>query len=398
MHRIKRLFILTICMAIGVILGVAFTLKVDQKSPTFENSDEELLVSALRRVSNSYIDSVSREELVDGAIKGMVDVLDDEQSDYFTGAGCEQLIKATSYEYAGIGAEVTFQNDAVILVALLTDSPAAVAGLRSGDRIVAVDHQPIKNEPLKEVAAKLRGKQGTSVHVAVQRHMEDEPIGFDIVRDTIVTPIVTSRMLKPGYGYLHITQFLEPAQRDVFKAIQELNNGDGLSGLIIDLRNNPGGLLTEAVGISGLFLDAQIIVRVEARNPSDSSVYESKPGDILEGIPIAILINGNTASAAELVAGTLQDHSRATLLGTNSFGKGSIQSLLIYSGGHTIKLTTARYILPKSGLVLSDGIDPDILFEEEIDPRLIGTTLDPLVRRAIEHLKSSPQILTRNDD
>ncbi len=390
MSRIKNFLVLTSCMAIGVILGVAFTRTMDQPTPTFKNSDEELLVSALRTVSDSHIDSVSREELVDGAIKGMVGTLDDDHADYFTGSDCEQLIKATTHEYSGIGAEITFQDDAVVIVALLAASPAAAAGLESGDRIVAVDHQSIKNASLKEVTKKIRGKRETSVHITVQRHREDKPTEFEIVRDTIVTPIVTSYMLKRNYGYLHITQFLEPAQKDISEAILRLNSEDRLFGLIIDLRNNPGGLLTEAVGVAGLFLDAQVIVRVEARNPSDSSVYESKPGDVLEGIPIAILINDGTASAAELVAGTLQDYGRATLLGTNTFGKGSVQSLMIYSGGHTIKLTTARYILPKSGLVLSNGIGPDIPFDEEIDPRLVGTTLDPLIRRAIEHLQRHP--------
>ena len=390
MSRIKNFLVLTSCMAMGVILGVAFTRTIDQQPPTFKNSDEELLVSALRTVSDSYIDSVSREELVDGAIKGMVGTLDDPQSDYFTGSDCEDLIKATTHEYSGIGAEITFQDDAVVIVALLAGSPAVAAGLESGDKIVAVDHQSIKHASLKEVTKKIRGKRGTPVHVTAQRHREDKPTEFEIVRDTIVTPIVTSQMLKPSYGYLHITRFLEPAQRDVSEAIQKLNGGDGLFGLIIDLRNNPGGLLTEAVGVAGLFLDAQVIVRVEARNSADSSVYESNPGDVLNGIPIAILINDGSASAAELVAGTLQDHGRATLLGTNTFGKGSVQSLMIYSGGPTIKLTTTRYILPKSGLVLSNGIDPDIPFDEEIDPRLIGTTLDPLIRRAIEHLQRNP--------
>ena len=250
------------------------------------------------------------------------------------------------------------------IISPIDNTPAARAGIKAGDLIVEVDGVPVRGMALQKAIDKLRGEKGTSIDLLVLRENQDSAIEFTIVRDTIQLSSVRSRMLEPGYGYVRVSQFQTGSGDDFKQALADLKDEKpNLKGVIIDLRNNPGGLVPASVEISDALLDSGSIVYTEGRLPSANSRYEATDGDMLEGVPVVVLINGGSASASEIVAGALQDHHRAAVIGTQSFGKGSVQTVIPLGDGRAVKLTTARYFTPSGRSIQAEGIVPDIIVE-----------------------------------
>ena len=257
-----------------------------------------------------------------------------------------QLQESASGQYGGLGIEISARRGMLEVIALIDDSPAQKAGIRTGDLIHEINGEPVRSFALPEAIDKLRGPKGSPIDLTILRHGEDKPVSFNIIRDIIYSSAVRSRLLPSDIGYVRISQFQENSDKDFVAALKKLNDlnnlKEGLKGLIIDLRNNPGGLIPPAVEIADVFLDDGVIVYTEGRTPSSNQTFFASPRILLEDVPIVVLINGGTASAAEIVAGALQDHTRAAILGTQSFGKGSVQTVIPFGDGRAIKLTTAR--------------------------------------------------------
>src|SRR5690606_23212154 len=321
-----------------------------QPQPPLPWRDARLLAEVLERVRQEYVDDVSDQALIEAAIRGMVSDLDP-HSAYLGPAEFDEIRISTSGEYSGVGIEVALENGAVKVIAPIEGSPAERAGVLPGDTIVAVDDVPVEGvADLDEVIDRMRGKPGTRVRIAIRRADEPEPRQFDLARANVHLQTVKQWLLEPGYGYLRISQFSDTTTADAQRAITRLKaqSGGRLRGLVLDLRNNPGGLLDAAIGVSDLFLDAGVIVTADGRAPGAKFRMEAQPGDLTDGADMVVLVNKGSASASEIVAGALQDHGRARLVGRQTYGKGSVQTVVPLSGGHAIKLTTSRYFTPRS--------------------------------------------------
>ncbi len=300
---------------------------------------------------------------MENAIAGLLLELDP-HSAYLNESDYDELQESATGEYGGLGMEVGAERGMIKIISPIDDTPAAKAGIKAGDLIVEVDGAPVRGMALQKAIDKLRGEKGTSIDLTVLRDDQDGPMEFTIVRDIIQVSSVRSRMLEPSYGYVRISQFQISSGDDFKKELLDLKQQEtGLKGVIIDLRNNPGGLVPASVEISDTVLDGGTVVYTEGRLPSSNSTYQANSGDLLEGIPIVVLINGGSASASEIVAGALQDHQRAAIIGTQSFGKGSVQTVIPLGDGRAVKLTTARYFTPSGRSIQAEGIVPDIIVE-----------------------------------
>ena len=322
--------------------------------------DVALLQGAMRQVERSYVAPVRSEQLVTAALKGMLSRLDP-HSDYMTDREFRELIATTSGQFGGIGIEISVENGIPQVVTAIEGTPAAAAGIEPGDRIVKADGQPIIGLEISEVVRRLRGAPGTPVVLTIaraNRQAFDVPVTRAVVRVESVKP-----SLKPGrIGYVRITTFDENTPAALRLALTRLRQqaGGSLAGLAIDLRNDAGGLLESAVDVAGQFLDSGTIVTTRGRRPDENRVYDAPPnGDLVRGTPIVVLINGASASAAEIFAGALQDNRRATIIGTQSFGKGSVQSIIPIDGRGALRLTTALYYTPSGRAIQGEGIVPD---------------------------------------
>jgi carboxyl-terminal processing protease len=275
----------------------------------------------------------------------------------------EEIRISTTGNYSGVGLEVSLEDERVVVVAPIEGSPAEEAGIRSGDQIISVDQMPVDPENLNDTVTRLRGRSGTLVKVGIVRgEATEEPLSFELRRSRVELHSVKAELLEAGIGYVRITHFSETTARDLYDAVEGLLNAAGgeLDGLVLDLRDNPGGVLDAAVEVSDAFLDTGIIVSANGRVPDARFRHEATPGDLLEGAPVTILVNGGSASASEIVAGALQDNGRAELLGTSTFGKGSVQTVVPLSEGRAIKLTTSRYYTPSGRSIHDLGIKPDV--------------------------------------
>lgn len=362
----------------GLCLGVAAHLSTRDHIAADPSST---LSEALRQVSESYVTEVSEEELLQFAIDGMMNGLD-EHSDYLDPSSFEHLQTSTTGRFGGIGIELGVVEGYFTVISPMDDTPAARAGLEPGDRIKAVDGDSVKGMKLKRLIKLLRGEPGSDVTLSIERSEQDD---FDVTleRAKIRVASVRHRMLEPGYGYMRISQFQTSTSKDVIDALEDLNEDDDLQGLVLDLRNNPGGTLQSSVEVADQFLNEGLIVYTEGRLKSSHAKYRATRGDRIDGKPIVILINGGSASASEIVAAALQDHGRATLLGTKSYGKGSVQSVLPLDDEQALKLTTAYYYTPLGTSIHERGIEPDVtlsLDEEE------------LLDEAVQHLKVQNQV------
>ncbi len=313
------------------------------------------------RIKSNYVEEVEDSVLLENAIKGMLSGLDP-HSNYLDSDAFMELQTSTTGEFGGLGIEVGMEDGFVKVIAPIDDTPAQRAGVKAGDMIIRLDDTPVKGMTLMDAVKVMRGKPGTKIQLTVVRETEDRPLKIIIVRDIIQVKSVKSRTLDKGYGYVRVSHFQAHTGDDLEKAIDSLKgeNKGKLSGLVLDLRNNPGGVLSAAVEVSDAFLEKGLIVYTEGRVEDSSFTFNAKMGDLIGGAPIVVLVNGGSASASEIVAGALQDHKRAVIMGNKTFGKGSVQTILPMNNNSALKLTTARYYTPTGRSIQAEGISPDI--------------------------------------
>ena len=316
------------------------------------------------RVRAGYVEEISDESLIEAAVNGMLTSLDPHSS-YLSPKNFRDMQTQTRGEFGGLGIEVTMENGYVKVVSPIDDTPAFRAGLKSGDLITHLDTEPVQGLTLSEAVERMRGKVGSDLKLTIRREGRD-PFDVTVTRDIIKIRSVRSRMEGNDIAYVRITSFSEQTTASMERAINRLKEeaAGKLKGVVLDLRNNPGGLLDQSVKISDAFLNQGEIVSTRSRRADEGQRFNAKPGDITEGLPIVILVNGGSASASEIVAGALQDHRRAIILGTRTFGKGSVQTIIPLSGHGAIRLTTARYYTPSGRSIQARGIDPDIVVEQ----------------------------------
>ena len=316
------------------------------------------------QIRQGYIEKVEDRQLLENAISGMLLELDP-HSAYLSKQDYQNLQENTSGYYGGLGIEISAEDGLIKVISPIDNSPAERIGIRAGDLIVEINGSSVRGLALPRAIAKLRGEKGSTIDISVIRDDVDELLSFTITRDEIYTSSVKSRILRPGFAYIRISQFQKDSGEDFVEALKNLRSDNSnigqLLGLILDLRNNPGGLVPAAVDVVDALLDDGIIVYTEGRLASANVTFNSTPGDLIQHIPIVVLINGGSASASEIVAGALQDHRRAVIVGTQSFGKGSVQTLLPLGDGRAVKLTTARYFTPKGRSIQAQGIKPDVI-------------------------------------
>ncbi len=325
---------------------------------------EELRVFAevFSRIKKDYVEPVEDRQLLLDAIRGMLSGLDP-HSAYLDEDEFNELRVGTSGEFGGLGIEVGMEDGFVKVIAPIDDTPADRAGIEAGDLIIRIDEHAVKGLSLDEAVKLMRGKTGTIVELQILREGRDAPLKITVERAIIKTVSVKSRMLEPGFAYVRLSQFQSRSTDDLVRAVEKLKAeaDEQLEGLILDLRNNPGGVLQAAVGVADAFLDSGAIVYTEGRVDDSQLNFEASPDDVLQGAPLVVLVNGGSASASEIVAGALQDQRRAVIMGQETFGKGSVQSILPVNQKTAIKLTTARYFTPNGRSIQAEGIVPDII-------------------------------------
>ncbi len=346
-------------MVSGVGLGIIGYRTWLQPDPRDDHA--ALFERILHEVQASYVDEVPPEQLFHDALRGMLHQLD-EHSEYLDTEDWDDLQSETTGQFGGIGVELGLVDDVFTVVTPMAGTPAERAGLQPGDRILELDHAPVSGAEFSDVVKRLRGDPGTLVHLRIQRPRGDGPLDVELQRALIAVDSVTARMLEPGYGYVRISQFQVQTGDEFSAALERLRSESGgqLEGLVLDLRDNPGGLLQSSVAVADALLSEGLIVYTAGRQPSSQISFHAAHDDLLDGAPVAVLINAGSASAAEVVAGALQDHGRAVLIGTRSYGKGSVQSVLPVTELDAIKLTTAYYYTPNGRNIHHAGIEPDI--------------------------------------
>lgn len=346
----------------------------DSSQPTQQRipmEDVQRFSNAISEIKKYYVKPVSDKELFDNAIRGMLSGLDPHSS-YLDENDFKELQTATNGEFGGLGIEVTMEEGVIKVVTPLVDTPAFKAGIKAGDYIIKLGPKSVQGLELKDAVELMRGKPGSTIELTILRKGVNKPLTFTLVREKIQIKSVKSRLLDNQYGYVRLTQFQTMTNHDMEQAIAELKKQSGgeLKGLVLDLRNNPGGLLDSAIQISDAFLDKdkkgkpEMIVYTQGRLPGSKFTAMANPGDILHHAPMVVLINNGSASASEIVAGALKDNKRAIILGTRSFGKGSVQTVLPLDNKRGIKLTTALYFTPSGTSIQAKGITPDIVVEE----------------------------------
>ena len=349
---------------LGAVIGGSLTLTQHVMGA---RSDNELPLEQMRtftdvftRIKNDYVEEVSDEELLEHAIRGMLHGLDP-HSAYLNTEEFNELRIGTTGEFGGLGIEVSMEDGFVKVVSPIDDTPAERAGILSGDLIIRLDDTPVKGLTLNDAVKLMRGKPGSSLSLTIIRDGADKPLNIDLERAIIKTTSVKHRLLDEDYGYLRISNFQTKTTADLLKGVKKMQaESDGLKGMVLDLRNNPGGVLSGAVGVSDAFLNDGMIVYTDGRENDSKLRYDATNGDVLNGAPLVVLVNGGSASASEIVAGAMQDHGRAVVLGSKTFGKGSVQTIQDLPAGGAVKLTTSRYFTPNGRSIQALGIEPDI--------------------------------------
>jgi carboxyl-terminal processing protease len=360
-----------------------------------------LFGDVFERVRAEYVEPVNDRELVENSINGMLTGLDP-HSNYMNAKSFRDMQVQTRGEFGGLGIEVTQENGLIKVVSPIDDTPASRAGVKAGDLILALDGQTVQGLSLNEAVDKMRGPSGSKIKLTIKREGQDEPLELTMAREVIHIQVIKSRLEGGDIGYIRITSFNEQTDSGLRKAFQQLKDQSGgrLRGIVLDLRNDPGGLLDQAVAVGDDFVDQGEIVSTRARHPEDSQRWNAKNGDITGGMPVVVLINGGSASASEIVAGALQDHRRAILVGTRTFGKGSVQTVIPLPGNGAMRLTTARYYTPSGRSIQGLGIAPDIVVEagrNEIPH--FGPEREADLNRALRNTGGTPQTSAppRND-
>jgi len=361
LHKIVLISVAMMIIAGGV---TAWNSLAGQASAATNYKQLQKFSQVMEMVRRSYVKKVSDEKLIDGALSGMLSNLDP-HSTYMNKEMYKQMQVDTTGKFGGLGIEISAAEGGIRIVAPIEDTPAWRAGVKAGDIIIKIDDQLTRDMSLPEAVKLMRGKPGTSILLTIFRKGGHGPLTFKIVRDVIKVKSVKGDLMAPQYAYLRITQFQERTAKLLKTKIVELTKraGGHLDGAVLDLRNNPGGLLNQAVSVSDLLLDKGGIVSTKSRTGRNMS-FTAKPGDMLEGVSLTVLINNGSASASEIVAGSLQDNHRAILMGTQSFGKGSVQSVVALPDGSAIKLTTALYYTPSGRSIQATGITPDVVVEQ----------------------------------
>ncbi len=378
-------------LLVGIVLGLSVALGADllrQRQSLQEAAagaarlqDAEVLIEVLERIGREYVDVIDDSQLFESAIRGVLGELDS-HSRYLAPDDYEDIRISTSGNYSGVGLDVSFEAGKVIVVTPLDGTPAQRAGILPGDMLVSVDDILVDEKHVEDTIGRMRGLPGTGVTVDVIREGEDEPLRFALIRSEIRVKTVRSEYLGNGFGYIRLTGFSDRTADDLTDAAKDLQiqAENELRGVVLDLRNNPGGVLDAAVDIADAFLDRGLIVRGTGRIREARFTHYATPGDILSGVELAVLINGGSASASEIVAGALQENDRARLVGETTFGKGSVQTIIPLSEGRAIKLTTSRYLTPSGRSINGTGIEPDIVVHAR-NPRKqfgrAGNDIDP---------------------
>ena len=396
--KVRAVLVVVIGLVLGFSLSVGGGLIGGSAAPGKEELDFEqarLFAEVLERVKRDYVEPIDDAELLESAIRGMVSDLD-AHSQYLDASEYRDIRISTTGSYTGIGIEVDEVDGKVMVVTPMAGSPAARSGIRSGDQIVAVDGTMLDAKNLRDTIAQLRGRAGSRVHVTVLRG--NEVIEHVMRRQVIRMASVHGEFVAPSYGYVRVSQFSENTARELSRTVDELQEatGDMLQGMVLDLRNNPGGVLDSAVEVADLFLDAGVIVSADGRSIDARFRRSARRGDILDGGELVVLVNNGSASASEIVAGALQDHNRALIVGTETFGKGLVQTVVPLSKGRAIKLTTSRYYTPSGDSIHEVGIEPDVYIEDTPGypdlslSGLLDREADLQLAEAIEHLQTRP--------
>ncbi|HIN93690.1 MAG TPA: S41 family peptidase [Alphaproteobacteria bacterium] len=382
-------------MLVATMAAVAFVAVLNEVGAVSSETYRQLNMfgDVFERVRSEYVEEVDDAELIEAAIQGMLSSLDP-HSTFLNSKAYGEMQVHTRGEFGGLGIEVTMENGLVKVVSPIDDTPAYKAGMQPGDLIVGIDGEPVFGLTLGEAVELMRGPVNSEIVITVQRSGVEQPFDVAITRDVIRIRSVKSRA-EGKVAFIRVTSFNEQTESGVEKAMRELRKeiGDGLQGVVIDLRNNPGGLLDQAVAVSDAFLEKGEIVSTRGRGSRGGQRFNARAGDIAEGLPVVVLINGGSASAAEIVAGALQDHRRAIILGTRSFGKGSVQTVIPLPGEGAMRLTTARYYTPSGRSIQAKGIEPDIL----VDAGTIQVTSDA-ARRREEDLRGRLDSEVQNSD
>ncbi len=362
----------TLILLLGVFIGAGITLERAVLAERHDSASGALPLEELRtftevysKIKSDYVEDVDDKKLLEDAITGMLAGLDPHSS-YLDPQGFKEVRIGTEGQFGGLGIEVTMENGFIKVVSPIEDTPAARAGIEPGDLIVRLDDKAVKGLTLSDAVKLMRGKPGSVITLTVIREGEAKPLKVDITRAVIKIQSVKSRILEPGYGYLRITQFQANTGQNLKIALRKLEteNKSKLKGMVLDLRNNPGGVLNAAVAVSDVFLSDGLIVYTEGRVSDSKLKFSATSSEAIKGAPLVVLVNGGSASASEIVAGALQDHGRAIIMGTKTFGKGSVQTIMPMSNGAALKLTTARYYTPSGKSIQATGIEPDIITED----------------------------------
>lgn len=356
-----------VVVALVVFIGISTQKRCDAKGGSKEYEYIGLLTDVMTIVKKSYVEEVDSKKLIYGAINGMLTALDPHSS-FMTPDTFKELKVETKGAFGGLGIEISMKDGILTVISPIEDTPAQRAGIKAGDQILKIDDRFTKDLSITESVKRMRGPKGSKVVLTIMRDGFERPKEFPLIRDVIQVKSVRSRMLENGYGYIRIAQFQERTDEDVtkaLKALQEENKGKQLDGLVLDLRNDPGGLLDQAVRVSDHFVESgKLIVYTEGRDKDARMQFTATSRSKEPGYPIVVLINGGSASASEIVAGALQDHKRAVVMGTQSFGKGSVQTIIPLSDDSGLRLTTARYYTPSGRSIQAKGITPDIIVEQ----------------------------------
>ena len=358
------------------------------------NSDEndiykkiDVFGEVLEKINKEYVDEINQSDSMDSAINGLLQSLDP-YSAYMSPEIFNEMQTETSGEFGGLGIEVSMESGVVKVISPIDDTPASKAGIKAGDYIVKINDVQVQGKSLSEAVDLMRGPVGSGIELTIRRIGERKALIFNVVREIIQIRSVKADILKKSIGYIRLTSFNENSGKQIEREIKKLEKNKDVKSYILDLRNNPGGLLSQAIKISDFFLDNGEIVSTKSRKPSENRKWFAKKGDLTNGKVLIVLINYGSASASEIVAGALKDHKRAILLGENSYGKGSVQSIIPLKNDGAIRLTVAKYYLPSGKSISEVGVSPDIEIDEENDDFRIKTETDNQLEYAIKLLKS----------
>ena len=347
----------------------------------------DLFGEVLEKINKEYVDDINQSESMDSAINGLLQSLDP-YSAYMSPQIFNEMQTETSGEFGGLGIEVSMESGVVKVISPIDDTPASRAGIKAGDYIVKIDNTQVQGKSLSEAVELMRGPVGTSIKLTIRRRGEKKALNFIIVREIIEIQSVKADVLEKNVGYIRLTSFNENSGEQIKEKIKELENKKKVKAYILDLRNNPGGLLSQAIRITDYFLDNGEIVSTKSRKASENKKWFAKEGDLTKGKTLIVMINYGSASASEIVAGALKDHKRAILIGENSFGKGSVQSIIPLKNNGAIRLTVAKYYLPSGKSISEVGVSPDIEIDEESDDFQIKTDTDNQLNYALKLLNS----------